>query len=151
MKSGVQLNFIERRVRADHALSQLVKMTRDKTETLSSREQRGFYHLESIPPEKSDAALPEPRVWTKAAWAARWLAFETVLIAFVQSLWTGACFIVRTALARARARWVCDLAPIFITLRVGFARMIAALRKLRGRDNVHHDAHPRAAWHRRAR
>ena len=102
MKSGVQMNFIERRARADRALSQLVSMARAATETLSSREQRGVYRLESTWAEKSSAAPPAAHVWIGSAFAARWRAFSTIVLALVRVLSTRVRVYYQKALAHAR-------------------------------------------------
>ena len=108
MKSGMQMNFIERRASADRALSQLVGMVREATETLSSREQGGVYRLESTLIEKSNAALPAAHASIGSALAARWGAFSTIVLALVRGLWTRSRCAQR-ALARARVAWVRDL------------------------------------------
>jgi hypothetical protein len=75
MKSGIQMNFLERRACADRALSKLVHMARGATPpALSSREQRGVFRLEAMLVEKSSAPL-SPRDRLGATFAARWAAF----------------------------------------------------------------------------
>ena len=138
MKSGIRMNFIERRASADRALLQLVRMVREATETLSSREQGGVYRLESTLIEKSNAALPAAHVWTGSGLAARWEAFSIIVLALVRGLWARGRACARRALAHARVAWVCDLAPILITLRVGFAAGGARLRKMRTRKRAAH-------------
>ena len=142
MKSGVQMNFIERRASADRALSQLVRMIREETETLSSRDQGGVYELESTLIERSRTGPPAAPVRSRSAVPARWGAFWTVVLALVRGLWTRGRACAQRALARARVAWFCDLAPIFITFRVGFAAGGARLRKLRARERAEHE--PRA-------
>ena len=102
MKSGVQMNFLERRACADRALSQLVRMAREATETLSSREQRGVYRLESTWAEKSNAAPPAAHVWIGSAFAARWTAFSIIVLALVRGLWIRVRVDSQKAIARAR-------------------------------------------------
>ena len=103
MKSGIQMNFLERRARADRALSQLVRMTRASTETLSSREQRGIYRLESTLLEKSSTPPPLPQVGSRAAFAARWVAFSTLVLLLVGWLYARArAYSQRISLARVR-------------------------------------------------
>jgi hypothetical protein len=148
MKSGVQMNFLERRANADQALSQLVGMVREVTETMSSREQGGVYRLESTLLENSSATLPAAHVWIGSDLAARWMAFSTVLLALVGGLWARVRLHAQWALDRPyaqralyRARLVCgwDIPRLLISLRVGFAAGGARLRKLRARQRVEHD------------
>jgi hypothetical protein len=87
MKSGVRMNFLERRLYADRALSQLIRMARDATpETLSSREQRGVFRLESMLVEKSSAVL-SARAPIGSSFAVRWKAFSLVVFTVVHHLW----------------------------------------------------------------
>jgi hypothetical protein len=86
MKSGVQMNFLERRVYADRALLQIVRMAREATpDTLSSREQRGVFRLEAMLAEKSSAVVTL-HDGIASPFAARWAAFWTVLLTTVYSL-----------------------------------------------------------------
>ena len=87
MKSGIRMNFLERRAFADRALSRLVRMARDAAPaTLSSREQRGVFRLEARLVESSSAPPLAPR-WTESPLAARWLAFATFVLTLVHGLW----------------------------------------------------------------
>jgi hypothetical protein len=147
MKSGVQMNFLERRVSADHALSQLVGMVREATETLTSREQRGVYQLESTWVEEASMARPRTGVWIGSAFAARWFVFSSVMIVLVRDLFARARAYCQRALAPARAAWGCDVAPIFIALRAGVARGGARLRKLRARSRAVHETRALARMH----
>ena len=139
MKSGMQMNFIERRASAEHALSQLVRMVRETTETLSSREQGGVYQLESTLIEKSSTRLRAARAWFGPALAARWIAFSTTVIALVRDLSARGRAYAQGALARARAECGFHLARIFITLLFGFAGGGVRLRKLRARKCAERD------------
>ncbi|MET0596071.1 MAG: hypothetical protein ABW133_25445 [Polyangiaceae bacterium] len=101
MKSGVQLNFFERRALADRALSRLVELAREETEKMTSREQRGVYQLEATLVEKASDPLPVVRVWIDPMWLARWHALSASVLAYTRELW-------RATLARwsvTRARW----------------------------------------------
>jgi hypothetical protein len=127
MKSGIQMNFLERRASADRALTQLVQMVRETTETLSSREQGGVYRLESILVEKSNAALSVSHVRLRSGLAARWMAFSTIVIALGRGFVARVCGYARRlyfetvygfAVARWRVSWGCDLARVFVTRSV---------------------------------
>ena len=87
MKSGVQLNFFERRALADRALSRLVELAREETEKMSSREQRGVYQLEAMSVERESDSLPAVRVWIDPVWLARWRAFSASVLAYSRELW----------------------------------------------------------------
>jgi hypothetical protein len=133
MRSGIQMNFLERRASADRALSQLVQMVREATETLSSREQGGVYRLESILVEKSNAALSVSQVRLRSGLAARLMAFSTIVLTIVRGLWARGRASAHNVLARARVAGWCDVAPVFVAVRVRFAGVDARLRKLRAR------------------
>jgi hypothetical protein len=133
MRSGVQMNFLERRVCADRALTQLVRLVRESTETLSSREQRGVYQLESTLVERSSAAPPASHVFSGSVSAARLMAFSTIVLTIVRGLWARGRASAHNVLARARVAWWCDVAPVFVAVRVRFAGVDARLRKLRAR------------------
>jgi hypothetical protein len=137
MKSGVQMNFLERRASADRALSQLVHMVRDATETLSSREQGGVYRLESMLVEKSSVALPAAHVWIGSTLMARWLAFSTTMFVLVRNHFARGRVGTRSALARARAAWGSALARISIALRVRFGDARQWLRSMSRRAHGH--------------
>ena len=132
MKSGIQMNFLERRLRADRALSQLARMVHDATETLSSREQRGIYQLESTLAAGSKTALPAVRVWIKSTFVARWRAFSIFVLVFVRSLFARVCAYSRRALARARAGRM-ERPQTFLASRVHdvFARIRDVRREVR--------------------
>ena len=102
MKSGVRMNFLERRAIADRALSQLVRMVREETESLTSREQRGVYQLESLLIERSSTELRAAQVGIGSAVAARWRALSTVVLVLVLGLWARGRAYAHRALARAR-------------------------------------------------
>ena len=133
MKSGVQMNPIERRACADRALAQLVQMVREETETLSSREQGGVYQLESTLVEKSNSESSAVRTRLVGAMAMRWRAFSTVLLVLVRALLARCRMYARSARAHARVTCGWHLARVFVELRVAFARVGAWLHQLRGR------------------
>jgi hypothetical protein len=87
MKSGVQLNFLERRALADRALARLVEIARQETAAMSSREQRGVYQLESTLLENSSAPCPSVRVWVDPAFVDRVRVLWTLVNARVRGFW----------------------------------------------------------------
>ena len=141
MKSCVQLNFIELRAIADRALSQLIRMVREETEALSSREQGGIYQLEAMLSEESSDVLPVARVGLGSAFATRWMAFasavatrwtafSTVMVTLALHLSVRSRAYGRGALARARVAWGWRFARLFVAVRVALAHANAKLRKL---------------------
>lgn len=94
MKSGVQLNFFERRALADRALSRLVEIAREQTETMSSREQRGVYQLETTLADGTSALAPAVRGFIDPVWIERWKVFFLAVVALVRKtgreMWSGA-------------------------------------------------------------
>jgi hypothetical protein len=86
MKSGVQLNFLERRALAERALSRLVRIAREDTAAMSSREQRGIYQLEAMLADGSSEMRPD-RGWIDPTLLARAEELWSVAIASVRQLW----------------------------------------------------------------
>lgn len=87
MKSGVQLNFLERRALADRALSRLVQITRDDTAAMTSREQRGVYQLEPMFVEGASAMLPPARLAIDPKYLARWKGLKAFVSATAREFW----------------------------------------------------------------
>ena len=83
MKSGVQLNFFERRALADRALARLVELAREETGTMSSREQRGIYQLETTFANGASALAPAVRVRIDPVWLERWRACKALVVAVI--------------------------------------------------------------------
>jgi hypothetical protein len=134
MKSGVRMNFLERRLYADRALSQLIRMAREATpETLSSREQRGVFRLESMLVEKSGAVL-SARAPIGSSFATRWAAFYLVVFTIVHGLWQKARAHRQRAVA---ALWWGSavsrrlLARVFTALRAGSTSWAVRARRCR--------------------
>ncbi len=87
MKSGMQLNFLERRALADRALARLVQIAREETAAMSSREQRGVYQLETTLVENSSAVWPPERVWVDPAFVDRVRVLWSLVSARVRGFW----------------------------------------------------------------